>query len=509
MGKFTIVLPTRGLKNQYLPLVFRTYEKYLDLDSIEEIIIISPQQENLPDQKSSFLSDTYIDKIPVRFLSDEEILFPRTVFPDIQAKGWYRQQIIKLLIYQHVKTPVYLIVDDDLFLTRSLSYNDLRVMIDGKIYWKYSSEKYSDLGKKNYSALTWWKGSAQLLEFDQSQLRDDDHLLGVTPQIFVTEYVRNLISHLESLSPEWIEKFIQLGATEYTTYWIYLHTQNLHHVYSDKGTPLWTNDPQYNILDYCTVEAGKSIIANGFCKCPSYFMVIQSYLGYPAHEISELQQISLIPQYTDVFIVTSIINSPNTIYTPEERLQQTCQTLQSIRDKFTAPYKPYIILAEMSKLTDEQLYLLGSNVETVYDYASDVTRLGLISADKSRGELYLVCESIKEFLREHRSYQRLWKISGRYHLNEKFDLTQYLVHPMNVRINQQVTHKDVYTVLYQCSADRVGYLLRVLSNMFDTNLHGQYLEQCLYNVLDPQAYNELPELGCSGTYSLTGKFIAL
>lgn len=516
-SKFTLVLPTRGLTNQYLPLVIKTYQKYLDPLSIEEILIIIPKSQLLGNNYEKFQSYVKDGKFKFTFITDEEIL-PA----NLQATGWYKQQLIKLLIYKYVKTTAYLIVDDDLFLTRPFAYNDLRVEIAGTKYWKYSSEKYCELSQKNYSSLKWWKGSSKLLNFDLQKLSRDNHLMGVTPQIFVTEYVLDLIGYLEHMYSSWITEFISSGSTEYTVYWIYLYTHNLHYMYSDQCIQLWTNNPSYNIVDHCNFDRAVTAIRAGFNETPDYFMVIQSYLGFPANEIAKLQEesfnLSVIeknnikvdrnPEYTDIFIVTSIINdSPNTVYTAEERLIQTRRTVDTIRQKFQAPYVPYIILAEMSVLMLDQLWRL--NVDALYNFANDVEQLKLISSDKSNGELYLVYQSIAIFLQEKKSYQRLWKISGRYYLNQNFSLSNYLHHPMNVRINQQATHKDVYTVLYQCSEKRVPYLLRVLLDMYNNNLHGQYLEQCLYNVLDPKAYHELPLLGCSGNYSVTGKYIEL
>jgi hypothetical protein len=525
--KYSLVLPTRGLENGYLKLIFKSYEKYLDLNSLHKIIIINPKKSQLFENLKDFVPEILISFC--LFVDDETFLeISETISP------WYKQQIIKLLVYRHVKTETYLVLDDDIFLIDHLCYDDLK--LNDK--WKYSSEKYSDLDKKTFSALSWWNGSSNLLIFDlEDKLKDSsfsDHLINVTPQILITNVVENLIFYLINLYGEfWIDNFVKSGATEFSCYWLYLNFTNQADKYTDECDNLWTNDSKTNLLDYHSLQESKTIIENGFNHSLLHFMVIQSYLKFPSQIIETIQKESykredvynnfeIIKEslltnkknlnlsfsnenifYKDLFIVTSIINSPNTVYNPQERLEQTIQTVDSIRSKFS---NVFIILSELSVLTEEQKSKLKVNL--IFDFSNIAAESNLISGDKSKGEITLVVQTVYNFIKLGINCERLWKISGRYWLNDNFNILNWK-DSINVKINDQTTHKDIYTVLYQTDFKNLHYLLKVFIYMLELGFDNEYLEQSLFSNLNPEYYNSILELGCSGTYSVTGKFIEL
>ncbi len=293
--KFTIIMPTRGITNlnsdneTYFSLVMKNYHRFLDVNSLHEMIIISPRSamETLQSETTYCNLDTF----PLRFIAEEDIL-PQKLH---HTMGWFKQQLIKILMCQYIQTKIYLIVDDDLFLIKKMTLSDLIIIEDGQTYYKYSSEKCTDLGQKNYSSTEWWQGSAKLLQMEVNFPSPQCyHLMSVTPQIFVVTYVSDLITTLQNIYSEsndqWMEKFIEFKATEFSLYWIYLHINNLYYMYSDiTNRPLWSNNPLYNILDQCTMEEAEVIIENGFQHSPDFFIVIQSYLKYPFECVKKIQ----------------------------------------------------------------------------------------------------------------------------------------------------------------------------------------------------------------------------
>lgn len=266
---FCIVLPTRGLysnknNSNYFPLIMKQYDKFLDHTKVSKFIIITPDLLGMYEYL-----EPYSKKFNFLLLSDG-LFIDDKLFNHLNNKGWYKQQVIKMLSSIYVDTDLYLIVDDDLFLTKSLTYDDL--FSDNKI--KFLSEQFEDFGKPNFSSLNWLIGSCKFHNYDINNLKNKK-LMSVTPEIIVTKYMKDLVTERKE-GESWIQKFIETKATEYLTYWIYLIKINATDIYTDLEC-LWSNDPDYNILEYhADIE---KCIKNGFSKDnKNHFMVIQSYL---------------------------------------------------------------------------------------------------------------------------------------------------------------------------------------------------------------------------------------
>jgi len=137
--------------------------------------------------------------------------------------------------------------------------------------------------------------------------------------------------------------------------------------------------------------------------------------------------------YPDLFVITSVINTgtkpwsytaQRSCFTREERFQQTLQTIDSIRSYHGTCN---IMLVECSELTEGETTILQSKVDhfmQTYDDLS-VRHACLQSEKKGYGEvkkLEKACTYIKE---QGLLFHRLFKISGRYFLNENFQQDNY------------------------------------------------------------------------------------
>jgi dTDP-4-dehydrorhamnose reductase len=131
-----------------------------------------------------------------------------------------------------------------------------------------------------------------------------------------------------------------------------------------------------------------------------------------------------------VFVIGSIINTNSGVYTPEQRFQQTLDTISSIREKY---HGAYIVLGEGSGLSHEQYSILVSKsqtdpggfskLDTKVDMFVDVYSdpdCKRVTTEKSSGEAYILFHTIRELLRKNIAFEYLYKISGRYRLNDEF-----------------------------------------------------------------------------------------
>ena len=261
-NKYTIFIPTRGdgytfelFINVALPL----YERYLNKNDIYEFIICCPE-ENLDYVKFK------LNKFNFPF-----VYFIDSSFYVDSINNWIKQQIIKLEICVYVKTKYYLILDDDMYLTKNLSLCDF-FDENEKIY--YSFESWSDNGPNFANNAKWYTDSCETLKYDNSMLKKSNKLMGVTPQLFITRIVHQL---LQVLGKNWKNNF---KGTEYSLYWIYL-IQTLRTHYYTPNNIFFAMDHEYQVIvPNLTNDSVKNIIQSSFESKKYYFLVIQSWINY-------------------------------------------------------------------------------------------------------------------------------------------------------------------------------------------------------------------------------------
>ncbi len=128
------------------------------------------------------------------------------------------------------------------------------------------------------------------------------------------------------------------------------------------------------------------------------------------------------------FLITSVIYSKEnkkvtyggarSIFTPEERMQQTAHTIATIRQK--APQAKVVLIeaglrdlpADLQEKADQYLYLGDKKL----------VRLACDSTFKSLGETSMLLYTLKYLKQEADFY---FKISGRYFLSDEFDLNSW------------------------------------------------------------------------------------
>jgi hypothetical protein len=171
----------------------------------------------------------------------------------------------------------------------------------------------------------------------------------------------------------------------------------------------------------------------------------------------------------DIFLITSVINTGNhpwtytstrSIYTPQERYTQTLDTISSIQ-KYAPNSK--IIHVECSDLPPDMEKMLSERVEYyINTYSDEKIRLGCLSnGKKGFGELLKTQVAIEYLDNNNIQFDRLFKISGRYYLTDRF--------------NQSNFSYDKFTFLQGAQNVWSTRLYCVPNNLKDTFRGGLYL----------------------------------
>lgn len=506
--KYSIVMPLKiNALNSYkifteisLPL----YNKFLETEYLDYFYIICPETD-IP-----YISK-YTDKypnIPFKFILESSILHENINDVD----GWLKQQIIKLVIANVIKTQYYLIVDSDLYLNQPFTYKDL--FDDGKL--KYSYEPWQTENGKFYSTNSnWWGSSCNILEYPVYKLYDQKELMGVTPQIIITSKVNDLIGYIiNKYGKNWQNILCDIKFTEYTLYWIFLLMNNDTHLYTTSGKALWKHDLSRNILHYYSECEQKNIVLRSICDRDTYFSVIQSYLPINIDVIKMQIFKNIKNEYDAIFLISSTVTPTQLkFFSVEERYLQTLETVRSVRKRLP---NSLCILIEGSVLSSEHKNELIKNFDFVLEFGNDKEVLPYTRniINIGHGEQKLL-EKGTEFIQQHIlswcTSKFIFKLGARYTLSDKFDILNYDKNKYNFYEEFDNNKSlEVYTTgLYSIPVDRLNEFKLILRNVHNhLSIDTDMIEKYFYDHIPKQHVNILKILGLEGRLNYNGYFFS-
>ncbi len=135
---------------------------------------------------------------------------------------------------------------------------------------------------------------------------------------------------------------------------------------------------------------------------------------------------------SDLVLITSVINTGNqpwsytsnrSVYSPQERYEQTLQTIQSVKGRLP---DAKIFLVECSDISAFEIKDKVDYFLNLYEYP-EVRSACLETNKKGFGEAVQTKVAVEYILEMQILFHRLFKISGRYFLNENFREMNYLL----------------------------------------------------------------------------------
>ena len=134
-------------------------------------------------------------------------------------------------------------------------------------------------------------------------------------------------------------------------------------------------------------------------------------------------------QYT--FLILSTVDTEHSIYSRQERLNQTLETINSIR-QYAPGSKIAFIDNSINPLSDQEKQLISLQVDLWIDYQNNLfTRWVSTDGHRRDGAMkgineLLLMEQALPVLKAHGFVnRRVFKISGRYRLTSQFNLVEY------------------------------------------------------------------------------------
>lgn len=232
------------------------------------------------------------------------------------------------------------------------------------------------------------------------------------------------------------------------------------------------------------------------------------------------------PQNDILFVVSSAIHANWGVYNKEERLAQTIGTCRSIRER--VPNCDIVVLDGGTKnLDQDEQNQIKDHIDTFYSFA-DADNVKQIQSVQNWdivknmieimifGSFY---DGAKDKLRS--KYKRIFKMSGRYVLNEDFDLEKHMSAkekilvrgPYTSQFNAQITGGvtlQYMSRLWSFDASLIDYIAEVYKEMFKHMQRrlqeGGYIdiEHMMYHHLRSDLVETISKIGIQGNIAPNG-----
>lgn len=175
----------------------------------------------------------------------------------------------------------------------------------------------------------------------------------------------------------------------------------------------------------------------------------------------------------NLVIITSVINVPNvplsysnvrSVFTREERFDQTKISIESVK-KFIPNSR--ILLVECTDfIQDEKEYFENTCDYVVNLWNNKELHKYIFGRSKSAGEGMMTIEGLTFILKNNMVFESLFKLSGRYWINDKFD---YSIFSNTKSVFKKINgnNNNISTVFYKLTYIDVYKLLEFLKKSVD------------------------------------------
>lgn len=210
----------------------------------------------------------------------------------------------------------------------------------------------------------------------------------------------------------------------------------------------------------------------------------------------------------DLVLITSVINTGKhqwtysrirSVFTPEERFEQTLATIESVRKHLP---KAHILMVECSALSQPMTETLQSKVDYFLNVINneEAVEACLQTNKKGWGEAVQTKLALEFIMKKQIQFQRLFKLSGRYTLNEEF---REEIFPFDAYVFKKglISSTGVYAIFTVLFSVPFSLLQQFYKNILVATQYYPDGESKSYEEIVPPLCNpkiELDKLGVSG-----------
>jgi hypothetical protein len=231
-----------------------------------------------------------------------------------------------------------------------------------------------------------------------------------------------------------------------------------------------------------------------------------------------------------VFLVSSAIHAKHGVYDTRTRLEQTIETCKSIRNKCDADI--IVLDGGYQDITDKEREILSKHIDKFYSFADadNVKQLQQVpNHDIVKNMIEIIIfgsffdKAVEDGWRE--KYKRIFKMSGRYTLNDDFNYDKHMQAKDKVVIRGPFTSQfkseitggvslQYMSRLWSFDAFLLPYVRDIYTDMFNhmtdrLNAKGYIdIEHLLFHHIDPVLIENIGKLGVEGNIAPNGARVA-
>ncbi len=194
-----------------------------------------------------------------------------------------------------------------------------------------------------------------------------------------------------------------------------------------------------------------------------------------------------VKQEKNIFLITSIITpceNPlsyyflRSVFTPEQRYIQTLKSINSIRNYYPDAVIYWIEGSFVEESFEKEIKQKVEYYLNVYEENKDE----LNSEFKGLGERILILKGLEYIFEQQKEKDfsfNLYKLSGRYYLNNEFDVNQFKSSGKST-FKMWEDHKSFTSIFYKIVSKDILFFYQILSEGYDFLSRGKSMEECLY-----------------------------
>lgn len=230
------------------------------------------------------------------------------------------------------------------------------------------------------------------------------------------------------------------------------------------------------------------------------------------------KQYIILYSMNNITLITSIISTPSlpfnytnvrSVFTKNERFEQLKKTIASIRKMIPSSK---IMMVECSNLDEPDKAYITDNVDyflNIYDPQNITLINDIYSHSKALGEGTMTIHALEYLNNNKIEFDNIFKISGRYWLNEHFDISVFrgsnnVIHKINGDSN------NMFTCFYKLNKKTANKWLEYLKVNKYTELNGHIgFENVFANFINRGGIDcvFIDNVGISGYVSVCGTYI--
>ena len=215
----------------------------------------------------------------------------------------------------------------------------------------------------------------------------------------------------------------------------------------------------------------------------------------------------------NLVVILSVLNPPKTpfcyintrsVFSIQERFQQSMNTIKSVRQ-----YIPncFIVFSECSEIEKSMMDEIASQVDLFINSKDiPVVRSLVDSPYKGLGEITQLIYTFNSVEQQigFTAFSNIFKISGRYSLNENFDFNKR--YDNGKSIMKRINSTSIYTVLYKIARGDFQYFFQALQKIKTLLCTGNSIEAVFLRAFPEENLIDVDILGVEGYVSVDGAF---